>query len=77
MQRDYDAAGNSVSWAERALVGAEKDAAKVTDLSGDNFTAKAGKARKAARIMKIFTHRRFRITQLLWIVPAILRRWSG
>jgi N12 class adenine-specific DNA methylase len=42
MQDDYQNAGRTIEYNERALPGAEKDAAKVAELSGDKFSAKVG-----------------------------------
>lgn len=42
MQADYDNAGRTVEFNERALPEAEKEAARVKNLSGDAFAAKAG-----------------------------------
>jgi len=41
MQRDYTAAGARLGWIERKLEESRADAAKVQDITGDNFTAKA------------------------------------
>jgi hypothetical protein len=42
LRRDYAYSKSQIEWAERSLARAEKLAAKVKDVSGDNFTAKAG-----------------------------------
>jgi N12 class adenine-specific DNA methylase len=42
MQDDYQNAGRTIAYNEQALPASEKDAGKVKDLSGDNFTAKVG-----------------------------------
>lgn len=41
MQRDFDLAGSRIASAERGLAATEAEAAKVQDLTGDNFKAKA------------------------------------
>lgn len=49
LRRDYATAQSQMAWAERGLKQAEALAAKVQDISGDNFIAKAGGQEFTAR----------------------------